>query len=344
MLSGAKLNPVLLINHEEWDFKKLADDIIDKEYFSLDEDVPVCRYRGTAIRKTENGYEILGWERNVSRIQKMDASLPAILSLTLDAKKRVSRIQMDSRFSGSKGVLCYYPFLNNLIVNNLTGKILDPAIINELQIEKVCCFHISEIMLSIVSCLQLMEERFLDHLFEEEVLDGVRFGNNVAFAGLQKFSFMEKPTAYQIDVENALNTSRFDSDGNIYSDGVMDATSYFGDQELFHLQIGGNSEKRIYIQLNKLCAKTMETVRKQYTSAPDNRFLCTVLQSQAFIGVFIQSIAIKMFNNNYTYILHCLKGIQRYSGNPRCIGSVTSQKEADDFFPGFCVADALCGD
>ena len=74
--------PTLLINEQVDNEEELISRIINNRYSSLDTEIPICRFRGTLIKRLADKIKIVGWQRNVSRQavtklkdQKKDSSI-----------------------------------------------------------------------------------------------------------------------------------------------------------------------------------------------------------------------------------------------------------------------------
>ena len=331
----------LLFDEEILDDDTLIKMAGRKTYISLDEDVTVCRFRGDLIKKTSYGYEIVSWQRNISRIQKMDASLPTIIKLKVNEKFVVTEIDLQDGFAGSKVILCFRPYLDKVLKHNIIGKKLDLSIVSEIKVENLFCFHLVEVLLGTVSCLQLMNEHNLDYIFEEEVLDSIIDGKNLIVKGKQKFSFSPKVVNYTINLVGVLDYIRFNKAGNIYLAEDVEAVIYKDNEELLRCILNGNSEKRLYLKIRNMSNKLVKVVKKDYTDDDKNLFMCSNLFPQGFIGAFVQCLAMKMYSNNYNYILRCLDGLQRYTNKPRCVGGLKDYAEAEKYFEGFDIMEAL---
>lgn len=327
--------PSLLIGEELTDAKVLINHVKNNLFTSLDKTVPVCRFRGTYINKSKEGYEIVGWQRNVSRLQKMDVSLPTIISINLDENFIVKKIELDRSFAGSKGLLCNQRYLNENINEKLIGMKIDSDFFNNIQVEKLHCFHITEVMGGVISCLQIMNERNLDYVFEEEVLDGISDGNDLYIAGLQKFSFLDQTVNYTIKFTNALKCVKFSGNGTIACNESFDAIFYSDGKEIIKEAFFGKDEKRLCLKIKSFSLTAVNNIKQLFTSDKGNSFMCSNIFPQAFIGLFVQLISMKLYDNNYNYVLHCLNAIQRYGGVPRCIGAIDSYEDAAKHFPKY---------
>ena len=71
------------------------------------------------------------------------------------------------------------------------------------------------------------------------------------------------------------------------------------------------------------------------------RIFNTNLYPLSYIGLLIQSVAIRLFNNNYNYIMHALTSLQRDENGPLCVGAVLNPEEADKHFPGFSFTELI---
>jgi len=288
-----------------------------------------------------DGYEIVGWQRNVSRLQKFDVSLPTIIYIKLDNSLTIREISLDGSFMGSKGLLCNHKYLNVNMKKCLMGMTIDDLFFKHITVENMHCFHITEVMSGILSCLDILAERRIAFLFEQEVLDGYVNGDDLCFVGLHSFSFKEKPARYHAVFKGAFKNVKFNEVGTIFSTEIIPATFYVDGYEVYTSSISGNSSTRICVNIKSFIITGLAAIKKEFTNDLGNSYMCSNLFPQAFIGLFVQSIAMKMFHNNYSFILHILNSIQRNNDVPRCIGSVISFDESKKYFPNYNIEEVF---
>jgi hypothetical protein len=95
------------------------------------------------------------------------------------------------------------------------------------------------------------------------------------------------------------------------------------------------------VDLSKFLFKCIQQLKQQLCPEQKIRIFNTNLYPQAYIGMLIQSIAIRLFNNNYNYIMHALTALQRSGNRPLCVGAITNQDEAKQYFPKYSFADLV---
>ncbi len=328
--------PILLLNEVIDDQDLLIKEVLNRPFASLDTDIPVARFRGTMIKKTGNGVKITGWQRNVSRLQKMDVSLPTIISVDLDENYTVRNINLHESFQGSKGLLCNQAYLNKNLVHKLINKdISQESFFVNVQVSHLHCFHITEVLGGIITGIEIMKEKSLDFLFEEEITDSWVESADFHAIGAQKFNFNPDTCYYQLVFKEAQNKFKFNRNGGVFSNDPVDYLFYLNNELKFKDSMAGSTDKRMCLAIKVLCIKAVNEIKKVSVPFFSGNYLSSNLYFQAFIGLLFQAISMKIYYNNLNYVLHTLNSIQRYDNIPQCVGAVDNQEEASKHFPGF---------
>jgi hypothetical protein len=332
--------PKFLLNDEIKDVDELVHRVINDLYYSVDPDVPTCRFRGTLVKRSQDRIDVVGWQRNVSRLQKMDVSLPTIIVLELDKEYVIKRIKLDPSFKGSKGLLCYQKYLDANLARQLLNRNIEETSLKINQVAKLHCFHIVEVLGGILSCVDLVREKKLDYFYEEEVGDSYFDREDFIAVGKQKMSLSETQASYDIVFQNVSHSIKFDENGTIYASAPFHALFNLNRKNCLKKELKGTTEKRLCHRIKVFSMESLEHVKKLLLS-PDikSSYMCSNLFFDAFIGLVIQAFAMKKYYNNYNYVFHSLNGIQRFGNIPRCVGAVESQEEADKYFPGHYLND-----
>jgi len=299
----------------------------------LDTEIPICRFRGTLIKRLADKIKIVGWQRNVSRLQKMDVSFPTIIRMELDNDMGIRMTDVDPSFKGSKGPLCQYRYLDKNLREKFINAKIDDRFFKLIQIGNLHCFHFVEVIGGILSCLQIMDERNMDYIYEEEVIDGYVENRNLNIMGIQRMNFLENPVMYAMVYENALNNIKFNEKGMIYAEEMFPVEFYLDDKKMFTKEFQGINEKKLCSKIKIFCLEALAHLKLIFTQDIQNSFMCSNIFPQAFIGLLVQVVAMKMYYNNSNYVLHCLNGIQHFGDIPRCIGAINSPEEASKYFP-----------
>lgn len=331
--------PKLLLNEEIKDIDLLIDQVKNKTYSSVDTEVPCSRFRGTVVKKTSNNIEVVGWQRNISRLQKADVSLPTIIIIKLDLDYVIKDIYLDHDFDGSKGLLCYQGYLDKNLKEKLINQKVNDSFFKLVQIDMLHCFHLSEVLAGILSSLEIFQQKELDYFFEEEVFDTYVRDEDFIIVGAQKMNIKDSPVNYSMELKRAMELIGFNDNGRIYSTEPLDVIFSLEGKEIFNKKISGKKPKRMCLNMKKLAIEGLDYVKSSLVPDSNTAYMCSNLFFQAFIGLLVQVIVMKKFYNNYNYVLHVLTGIQRSNNSPRCIGAVESQGEADKYFPGFNLSE-----
>lgn len=311
-------------------------------YATLDPDSPTARYRGTFLAPTaDGGTELAGWQRNIIRVQRMDSSLPTPLRIRLDRDGRVVEVALEKTFAGSRGVLCYQPYLTRRLEELLLGRRFAEVSTGEITSSNFGCFHVAEVLADMMSAQAVAEAKGISTFFEQECLDSVRSGDSMTMFGTQEIRGLGT-VSYRVHLDGVFSAVHFDEHGGIYSRTPVMLRTYLADECLTEREVAGATPPVFLLSLQRATRGLLLGVGAALgvTSPP---LMCTNLSPQAFVGALVLAIGAKQYSNNYVYILHCLSGLQRRGGVPRCLGGVETQAEADATFPGFNVRDAVLG-
>jgi hypothetical protein len=310
-------------------------------YVTLDTASPTARYRGTYLTPAaDGGTEVVAFQRNVIRVQKMDSSLPTVVRGRLDADGRITEFGLTDTFAGSRGVLCHRPYLNSRLEALLVGRTLDEVPMGELRSSNLGCFHTPEVVSDLVSAHEVRNARGMPTFFEQECLDSVQVGDSLRMFGTQEIRGIGEVT-YRIEIDSLFSQVHFDEVGGIHSRTPLNMRTYVGAEQVAERVVGGQTPPEFLLSLQRGTRSLLRRVGEAF-GVTDPPLLCSNLGT-GLVGVIVLAISAKLYPNNYVYILHCLSGLQRQGGQPRCIGSVQTQAEADTYFSGFCVRDAVLG-
>ncbi|MGA1870071.1 MAG: hypothetical protein ACMUJM_16165 [bacterium] len=321
----------------------LKQAILYTPYTSIDESIPTCRFRGTYIEAFDPGIDTMKvtvWQRNIAKIRKMDVSLPTIVSLSISGDGILTDIFLDESFKGSKGLTCCRKYLNKNLRQKLIGRIFNKDIIKHLKINNLYCYHLVEVLLGAYSYIQIVSEHDWsvrsiteDHL-EEEVMDVFVEGGDIHYSG--KYISDEKcDLLFTLVFHDIICRIGFNRKGNLSKIDNTRCDFYLWDKLIFSQDVTIESDGFIYGSLQKVLFRCIETIRPFVYNKKRIRLLNTNLFPLAFIGLLVQGIAMRLFRNNYHYIMHILTGLQRHNDIPLCIGAVKTEKEAGRYFPDF---------
>jgi len=334
--------PRYLLERQNPDWEQLVVDVKQATSTSLASNTPTSRFRGTLIVSTGEGFRVVGWQRNVARLQGMDVSYPTIITLALDQAGCIQDIALDPCFKGSKGLLCDASYLNDNLRSALCGSTIDEQFFTKMQVAALQCFHLVEVVGGIVSGLEILRERGGGYLAEDEVIDAYESGRDLVVTGRQRMSFAEEEVHYSMVFQDVYECVRFDTKGMICSDRPFSVQSYLGDIPICRRDLSGKRGPSVCQELKTLGLELLEHIKPVFVRrAREHSFMCSNLFPQAFIGLMVQMMSMRLYYNNVNYVLHCLSAFQRFRDVPRCIGAVRTLEEARVHFPKFDVASVF---
>ena len=322
--------------------------ILDSAFVAIDTNAPACRFRGTVVdaRKGMNHITITGWQRNISRLRKMDVSLPAIVTLTLNGEGVVEEIELDGSFKGSKGLMCSRRYLNRNLKTLFQGKVFDSSFYHNTKVRKTHCFHLFEVLSGIYSYYRILKSGGVHDMsprpysYEEEAIDSYNEGDTLHSLGTHLFSKRE-PVHFRLTLHNILNNISFNPQGMLAVAGGIKADFIINGRHVLRDVVSLQHRNNGHMDLPGFLFLCIKQLKRALTVPENIRMFNTNLYPRAYIGMLIQSAAIRLFNNNYTYIMHAITSLQRTGNKPLCIGAVKNEEEATIYFPGFSFSDLL---
>jgi hypothetical protein len=336
---------LLIENYENIDgFNKR---ITDSQYEATDVDTPTLRFRGTLV-DARNGLEnlkITCWQRNVSRLRKMDVSLPAIVTISLNARQRIEEVELDRSFKGSKGLMCCHSYLNGNLKSKLRGHPLDATFIHEVKQEKTHCAHLFEVLSGMYSYYRILKEdgfAALDpqrYAWEEESIDSFTENGTIHSVGVHVLKG-RAPIHYGLILHDIMGKVRFEKNG-LFRVGDVEADFFIHGKNAVHGTVSLHGGSAGSTDLARFLFGCIEELKPELCPGKDIRLFNTNLYPRACIGLLIQVAAVRLFNSNYSYVMHALTALQRSNDAPLCVGALRDQGEADRFFPGFSFRELI---
>lgn len=339
-----KKTPVLLIGDyaDTADFNKIKKSVIESHFSSISQDMPMCRFRGTIISSVNScgDRKILGWQRNVSRIRKMDVSLPTMIELTINDKDKITGIELDASFRGSKGWLCSRSYLNDVLKEKMTGLNLTTDFLQVVTLKELHCFHLVEVLNGIYGLYAILKNQASpqnqpnDSFFEEEIMDCYMDGGD-CYACSKHWIKGRDPVIHTLKLNDIFRVAGFDKKGNLKGLENVKIDFSIKDRILFNNEALLGNSRNIYRDFLKFILKCIDEVKLQVINDRRVRFLNTNLMPAALAGLIVQAIAMKTFKSNYSYVMHVLTALQRVNDIPLCLGAIKSKEEAEHYFKGY---------
>lgn len=337
----------LLINNYE-DIDQLPKRILDAPYQALDLDTPVCRFRGSVVdlHGECDRIKLVGWQRNIARLRKMDVSLPMIITLTLSGAGVIEDINLDSSFKGSKGLMCCWKYLNRNLKSIFEGQVFDRGFIAKAKLESTHCYHLFEVLSGLYSYYQILQASGSHQIgpaqtaYEEEAIDSYVENGTIHSLGTQVLKG-NAPIHFELILHQILQRVSFDKNGKLKTEQGIQADFILDDELVLSEAIAINTLIPQALDLSHFLFKCIRQLKQRLCPNQNLQIYNTNLYPQAYHGMLIQSIAIRLFNSNYNYIMHALTALQRSDTQPLCIGAIKDQNEANQYFPGYSFAELI---
>jgi hypothetical protein len=325
--------------------------ICNNRFRPLDTSMPTCRFRGTVVQAEGTGgtVTVIGWQRNVSRLQKIDISLPLIITVVLKKNPGgktyyVDSVELDSCFKGSKGILCSTKYLDRNMKEAITGQVFDALLVKKTKLKTLHCFHLVEVLHGMISYFETVRdvlplETASEIYFEEDGIDYLEGADKRSYCCGKQLVKGKEPVSYQLVLNDLFERTGFTKDGTITCDGPLSYEFSLQGRVVIRGSIANTGNNLVTVGFQKMlleCVKAMQTelgINKRET------MYFTNLYPAAFMGLLTQMLAVRHFNSNYQYIMHAVTGLQRQNDTPLCIGSSVNMAEVKRYFPGFSADD-----
>lgn len=328
-------DPHLLIKTHK-DPADLKKRIVSNRVRPLAQTLPICRFRGTAIYPDGT---IIGWQRNISRLKKMDVSLPTVITLSVGPDHTIADIELDPGFKGSKGLMCSQPYLNRNMKRHLVGARLDNTLFCKIKQHRLHCFHLVEILLGISTFYQMYRHRNQpDGLYyEQEVCDSYTSGNDLVAQGKQDLNG-EKTVRYTIHFIDILKRIAFDRSGRLSKLDDLEMAFLLNGAPVITRRVNLNDRFKNMLGFMLAC---IDHVKGEICPNPKIPFKITNLLPSALLSTLTQASAMHLFDNNYSYVMHVLTALQRKNNAPVCVGAIENEAEAAQYFPDYRFGEIL---
>jgi hypothetical protein len=319
--------------------KSVKTQVIKAPYGAFGKTMTTARFRGIKIVKSAAGYEVVTWQRNIARMQKMDVSLPTVITLSLDEELKVKALTLDESFAGSQGISCCQKYLQKMMRQSLEGKRLVPANKELITLERLHCLHTHEVLLGALTFLEYFKERNLPECGEVETGQAVPDGDELRILDYQQYSD-GLSISWEIILYDYQKKIQFGRDGAVkrISDLALSFSISINNGKACSLTDRIDAEdKTVIVALSRFALKCWKSLNEQIGSK--RRLYNNNILPVSIVGLIIQSIGIVLFSNNYNYIQHLLAALQRRGDKPLCVGIAKDLAEIQDYFPQFTMED-----
>jgi hypothetical protein len=333
------MTPEIFLIDNGLPLEKIKSRVIKAPYPAFGKTFTTARFRGIKIVKVAAGYEIVTWQRNIARMQKMDVSLPTIITLALDDELTIRSLTLDQSFAGSQGISCCHKYLQKMMRQSLEGKKFVSANKQLIAVERLHCVHTHEVLLGALSLLENFRERNLPEYGEVETGQAVPDGQDLKIIDYQQYCD-GLAIHWEIVLYDYQKKIHFGIDGAV--EKISDLTLSFSvslnnvKADFFTDRIDAE-DKTVIVPLARFALKCWKSLREKIgvkRGLYNNNILPV-----SIVGLLIQSVGIVAFSDNYNYIQHILAALQRKEGKPLCVGIAKDLTEIHDCFPQFEMED-----
>lgn len=303
------------------------------------EDSIAQRVVSLSIENTGYNYIITVWQCNMARMKLTDLKLPTVLKITLDMDAIVLDAELMETFKGSQGIPCSYKYLNKHLKKVLTGVsfIDDKKIIKDPSLFQ--CRHIFELVSGSAAFF-----RYSNKELPVNTLYNITKAFEIDGGLILKDSLVINGREY-----NASDVFKFSlSDITIESDGKVSCIKHL--YSLFKFENGYSYAEPVEQSIDAVGSSNVIGLLKIFTNNwkkmaknlnIKHNFVFTNFLPSSIYGLFIQSLALLLFKDNYNNFQLLLSGLQRKDSVPLCIGIVNDINELQKYFPECSINDLM---
>ncbi|MBC2580396.1 hypothetical protein [Clostridium sp. DJ247] len=297
------------------------------------------RSRGTKIVRREDGYDVIGWQRTNTRMQKRDIDLSVIITLSLDNDKVIRSIHLDPNFTGSMGIVCSYKYLTMILQKRLIGLKLDIENLSYFSVKNLYCFHFQEILLGAMSFVEQFKTQDKEEFDEVETSEGSYYDDgNFNQCSTQQFSNGFRVN-WELIISDYKKHIKYGANGGVEKVSDLNLCFRYTDSEgkcgELTETISADTNKAFIEKLFRFFAPIADKLSKEISICNNMPYYNTNTHVGTLMSLILQGMAGSIFSQNYTYIQHVIKALQRPNGKPLCVGVSNDPEEAKEFFEGF---------
>ncbi len=302
------------------DLKELDTDFDHSFVFdahSPDRSTLITRYRGTDVRKSDAGWNVVAWQKSVYHFGDLNREVPVLAVVLLDEDGLVRGLSLDENCLGSQGKRCDFRQLQIGMNELLKGKPFS-------DFNSLCpnagvarCLHLFELLGGAAGFFTELRQRDLAEGIEQELVTITPNDDGLVAENTHIILDQESTTRY--DLRYLQPPKRNDRDLTESIDATV-VVSYNGDTA-FTERLTAEQFQDVYAALNLMFGKSYQLEKKffGFHSRRRVRFTnCTALAGlflltfshESMMGAISRAIRIEM-------ILHF---IQTGEGRTGCIG------------------------
>lgn len=302
------------------DLKEL-DTVFDHSFVfdahSPDRSTLITRYRGTDVRKSDAGWNVVAWQKSVYHFGDLNREVPVLAVVLLDENGLVRGLSLDENCLGSQGRRCDFRQLQIGMNEILKGKPFSDF--NSLcpNAGVVRCLHLFELLGGAAGFFTELRQRELEEGIEQELVTITPNDDGLVAENTHIILDQESTTRY--DLRYLQPPKRNDRDLTESIDATV-VVSYNGDTAFTERLTAGQFQD-VYAALNLMFGKSYQLEKKffGFHSRRRVRFTnCTALAGlflltfshESMLGAISRAIRIER-------ILHF---IQTGEGRTGCIG------------------------
>ena len=302
------------------DLKEL-DTVFDHSFVfdahSPDRSTLITRYRGTDVRKSDAGWNVVAWQKSVYHFGDLNREVPVLAVVLLDEAGGVRALSLDENCLGSQGKRCDFRELQNGMNALLKGNPFS-------DFNTLCpsagvarCLHLFELLGGAAGFFAELRQRGLEEGSEQELVTITPNDDGLVAENTHIILDQESTTRYDLRYIQPPKRNERDLTESIEAD--VDVT--YNGQPAFTEHMKAESFQEVYAALNLMFGKTYQLEKRFFGFHSRRRVRFT--NCTALAGLFLLTFSHESMRGAVSRALRIeriLHFIQTGEGRTGCIG------------------------
>ncbi len=277
----------------------------------------ITRYRGTDVRKSDSGWNVVAWQKSVYHFGSLNREVPVLAVVLLDENGLVRGLSLDDDCLGSQGKRCDFRTLQIGMNDLLKGHPF--ADFNTLcpGAGAARCLHLFELLGGAAGFFQELRQRELEEGIEQELVTIRPHADGLVAENTHIILDRESTTRYELRyIRRPIRNER-----DLTKSIEADVDVFYNGEKPFTEHLEADEFQQVYAALNLMFGKTYQLEKKFFGFHSRRRVRFTNCTGLA--GLFLLTFSHESMAGTVSRALRIekiLHFIQTGEGRTGCIG------------------------
>lgn len=277
----------------------------------------ITRYRGTDVRKSDSGWNVVAWQKSVYHFGGLNREVPVLAVVLLDEQGVVRGLSLDDDCLGSQGKRCDFRELQICMNGLLKGKPF--ADFNTLcpSAGAARCLHLFELLGGAAGFFTELRQRELEEGIEQELVTICPGKDGLVAENTHIVLDQESVTRYELHYIQRPKRNERDLTKSIEADVDV----FYNGEKAFTEHLKADEFQQVYAALNLMFGKTYQLEKKFFGFHGRRRVRFTTCTGLA--GLFLLTFSHESMAGGVSRALRIesiLNFVQTGEGRTGCIG------------------------